>query len=113
MSDRRDEKLRHSILINVRILGSSPSSGGWVTGSKLAIAARDGEGRGVESEQQASQMISELVELGLLVEKSSPDLGGIGARELRHRQFALSDKGYKLWNREIDPIPGVWDRRAE
>lgn len=111
--ERRDEHLRHSILTNCRVIGSN-QPGRWVSGSKLAIAARDDVGQGCQDMDHAERLVNDLVSWSLLEERSAEDeSAGTGKREFRHRAFKLTAKAFRLWNQEIAPIPGVYDRRAD
>lgn len=105
---KRDEQLRFSLIDNARRLGGS-AEGGWVSGSKLAIAARDGDRKGVEDEVDGERLIDDLIQMSLLVEKPRQPFGN-GQRELRHRFFKLTDLGWQLWAGQIDPMPGVATR---
>jgi hypothetical protein len=109
--NQRDPQLRASMLTHARLLGVR-SADGWVTGRKLAIAARDDDGRGASDEAHAAALIDWLVERGLLVEKE-PDPDSRGAADLGYRKFKRTDKAHRLWTGEIDPIPGVASRSAE
>jgi hypothetical protein len=104
--DARDERLRGSLIHWARIHGNRDGDG-WVSGSKLAIVARDGERHPVDSDEHAERLLHDLCELQLLVEKQAQPTGGIGARELRHRRYKLTDKGWQLAMGTIDSIPGV------
>jgi len=111
--DRRDERLRHSLLEAARHLGNR-NPDGWVSGSKLALTARDREGHGVDGDAHAERLLADLLGWGLLAEKDPEPLGGAdGAPEPRHRQFKLTAMGWQLLMARIDPIRGVYDRRAE
>lgn len=107
--DRRDEQLRASILERARVDGNL-APGGWVTASHLAIGARDGAGQGVTADH-ALRLINDLVGWGLLDPKGTTHLAGTEP-DLRHYQLKLSEMGWRLWMGQIDPIPGVADRRA-
>jgi hypothetical protein len=99
------------MLTHARLLGSR-SGDGWVTGRKLAIAARDDNGRGAADEAHAADLLGWLVAEGLLTEKDAePD--SRGTSDLGYRKFKRTDKAHRLWTGEIDPIPGVADRRTE
>lgn len=108
---RRDEQLRKSMLDLARISGGA-SAGQWVALSRLAIGARDRDGDAVRDEAHAEALVLWLIEQGLLEEKSAQPTGG-DKRDIRHRQVRLTEKGFKLWTGEIDPIPGVADRKTD
>lgn len=110
--DRRDEHLRAGILDAARSLGSRTDDG-FVSGQKLAIHARDDHQHAADSEEHAARLIEDLIAWGLLVERPREDGEGNGVVELRHRFFKRTVKASRLWNREIAPIPGVYDRRAD
>ncbi len=107
--NERTEKLRWSILDHARTFGND-NPGKWVTGSKLAITARDHRNEPVADEAHAAELLAWLCGQGLLEEQSASAFGDPSS-ELRHRRFRLTDLGFKLWAKQIDPIPGVWDRR--
>ena len=103
---RRDEQLRRSLLEHAHRLGGY-AEGGWVSGSKLMIAARDDARVAVEDEAHAARLLDEMVEMRVLAEKQPQPTKGIGPRELRHRLFKLTDMGWQLRLAQIDPIPGI------
>ena len=74
------------------------------------LRAADDNGVQVADEAEATKLLGELLEWGLLEEAGGLDLGGT-RQAFRHRRFRLSKKGFALWSQQIDPIPGVADER--
>lgn len=112
-SNERDAQLRESMLNHTRLLGSRESDG-CTAASKLAIVARDADRVGVDDEAHAARLIDELVEWGLLSEKPLQGTTGNSTRgDLRYRRVRITDLEWKRFTGQIDPIPGVADRRAE
>lgn len=102
----RDEKLRWAILNAARWIGASKKDR-WVSGSLLADAAKDDDGRRVDNDDHAINLIGDLCGWGFLEEQHSPH--GVGSpSELRHRFFRFTDKGFKLWSSDMPAHPGIW-----
>jgi len=112
--DQRESELRASILLHARIAGNRAADG-WVTASKLAIAARDESRHGVDSEDQAARLIDDLIEWGLLAEKARQRVvAGLSAGEdLRYRLLKITDKETLRFMGQLDPIPGIADDRTK
>jgi hypothetical protein len=107
----RDAQLRASLLTHARLAGGRQADG-WATCNQIAIAARDREHAGAADDAHATRLIDELIEYGLLAEKPRQVTNeGPGQADLRHRMVKLTTKGFRLWMGEIDPVPGVADRR--
>jgi hypothetical protein len=106
---RRDEHLRRSLIDCARRLGDREADG-WVSGSKLAIAARDANGVACDDEAHAIRLLTDVWALELSTEKARQPTGGIGAPDLRHRRYKITDKGWQLILGQIDTIPGVAGR---
>ena len=107
----REAQLRASMMTHARHMGNR-DAGRWVSCSALAIASRDHHGAGVDSDDQATRFIDELIGAGLMEEKDQPSLTPAQSRDLRYRRVRLTDLGYKLWSEQIDAHPLVWDRRV-
>jgi hypothetical protein len=84
---------------------------GWFAATKLAIAARDADRAGAADETHAGRLIDDLIEAGMLAEKTRQPGVALAASDLRHRLVRITDLGWKWWAGQIDPVPGIDDGR--
>lgn len=107
-AQERDAQLRRRML-NVARLQRGAYQNGFVPFVQY-LAARDDEGSVCRNDDHAELLLSSLVEWGCLEEFAAIAQGG-ARRTLRDRRWRLTTKGYELWTRTIDPIPGIADDR--
>jgi hypothetical protein len=101
-------QIRRRMLTIARIQGNQ-YEGAFVPATNFLIAADD-RGQKVAGEDEAAELLGDLVALGLLNEWSAIAVGAPRA-SFRERRFSLTKKGWRLWSEEIPPIPSVADSR--
>lgn len=74
------------------------------------LRAADDQGVPVSGEVECLNLMSLLLEMGLL-EEWSPVALGAPRPTFRERRFRLTQKGARLWEQDISPIPGIADDR--
>lgn len=107
-ADQRAAQIRRRMLTIARIQGNL-QDGRWVPAANF-LAARSDQGDEVGGEEECAEHLEFLLGHGLLDEWSPVSLG-TGRPLFRQRRFKLSNKGARLWQQEIDPIPGIADER--
>jgi hypothetical protein len=106
--EKRPRQLRRRILVLAKLHGAQYADR-WVP-ARSYLTVKDDEGQAIRDEDEAIDLLGDMVTLGLLEEWQPMGLSGKG-RGFGQRRFRLTDRGYALWAQELDPIPSVADER--
>lgn len=103
--EAHNEQIRRRLLTIARLNGKQ--FGDSYVPASMFNAAKDDLGVG-DSEERIVDLVGDLLGWGLLEEAVYAEPG---RRDWRHRRFRLTTKGWRLWNQQIEPVPGVADDR--